>query len=861
MRLAYYAGASTLAAGACLLKAFSQRPNFYSATVYLSQSNACLLILTNLLLLCSMTLLYLLQRLLYGPLRPIEIEQLSEKAWYAVLDTLLAMPSFREDVGAKLLGMFVLLLAGKVWGWIGEGRVDVLEQGQMTGNGANQKLFHARLATSLLVSVAFAVSMFVYCVDIVIEDPRPGMMVIFTFEFAILCVFSTFTLIRYGLAVWDIRVVKQQTAAAIEQRKDEIQAEREAAISLARQEEREVPTFDEPIEVAEEEVDVPGWEDKRRALFVVEVVTDFIKLLIYIFFFTVSVTFNGLPMHIMRDVYMTFASFSKRVSDYMAYRKATSDMNTRYPDATTEEIRGDSCIVCREEMLAWADGEPQAAAQPAADGQPAPAPAPALPASRRRDEGLRAKKLPCGHILHLRCLKAWLERQQVCPTCRRPVVTETAANGSAAAGGNAAAPGQNGAPGQAQPPRPRGRVFGFGPFRIGLVNAPRGQLQNVLNQIRNGDARGAQQAIDAVGNAAAGGAAQQPNAAGSTRIRGTIRSSVPTESYLLQLERRIMHDAHNLGIDHQQLATLRMMEAEFTRLQAQRLRHQVVTNQRYPMPGFAPQHQQPPSLSQAPQQLHGDRNQQMGSGHEHLPPGMVLPEGWTVMPLEPVGGQVQHGVRLPGPAPDSIVQVSPEGQEPVAGGVGTSVTDAAASNATSVSQRPSEDSRGPTDDNGSPLFIPTATQPSSERTAFPEGLLEAGPSMNHSEQLGSSASQQTIAAALRDAEARGEAAGQRLAEALGGSDEADLSTQTREATACPDVATQSQTKSPWTQAGWGFESNAQNTSQPTEETDSLANGRSIVPEGRTSETSQAGSSSGKGKGKAVEVEDVADPDA
>ncbi len=120
VRLGFYAGASTAAAAACLLKAFHQRPNFYSATVYLSQSNACLLILTNLLIVLACSTFYALQRILYGPLRPIEIEQLSEKAWYAVLDTLLAMPSFREDVGGWLLCMFVLLLAGKVWGWIGE---------------------------------------------------------------------------------------------------------------------------------------------------------------------------------------------------------------------------------------------------------------------------------------------------------------------------------------------------------------------------------------------------------------------------------------------------------------------------------------------------------------------------------------------------------------------------------------------------------------------------------------------------------------------------------------------------------------------------------------------------------------------
>jgi len=32
------------------------------------------------------------------------------------------------------------------------------------------------------------------------------------------------------------------------------------------------------------------------------------------------------------------------------------------------------------------------------------------------------KKLICGHIFHFHCLRSWLERQQTCPTCRRPVI-------------------------------------------------------------------------------------------------------------------------------------------------------------------------------------------------------------------------------------------------------------------------------------------------------------------------------------------------------------------------------------------------------------------------------------------------------
>lgn len=41
MRLAAYAGASALLAVGVILRAFHERPNFYSASVYLAQSNAC----------------------------------------------------------------------------------------------------------------------------------------------------------------------------------------------------------------------------------------------------------------------------------------------------------------------------------------------------------------------------------------------------------------------------------------------------------------------------------------------------------------------------------------------------------------------------------------------------------------------------------------------------------------------------------------------------------------------------------------------------------------------------------------------------------------------------------------------------
>lgn len=818
MRLAYYAGVSTAAAAACLLKAFHERPNFYSATVYLSQSNACLLILTNLLLVLACSLMYGLQRILYGPLRPIEVEQLSEKAWYAVLDTLLAMPSFREDVGGWLLAMFTLLLAGKVWGWIGEGKVDVLEQQPP----ANPTLFHTRLSTSLMASVIFDLYMLDYCVETVLADPRPGMMVIFTFEFAILSISSTFTLMRYALGLIQIRVEQVQIQKAIDERKVEIRAERASARQNQTADGQPTPASspnEEPIEVDVNEVDVPGWEDRRRYLFALEAATDFIKLLIYIVFVTVSITFNGLPMHIMRDVYMTFASFSKRVSDFVAYRKATSDMNTRYPDATTEEIRGDACIVCRENMVAWEQTQPQAQARPAAQ-QPVDAPAPA----RRRDEGLRAKKLPCGHILHLRCLKAWLERQQVCPTCRRPVIAPTASTTTAQQAADGANPAGAGRQGQ-QPARRQGRarILNFGPIRIGFLNGPGDQIANLIRQMngqqpapgQNGANQGATQ----------GANQQHPNHL-SLQVPDANRQQdnqvpngqpqVSAQTQLMQLETRIMQDAYNLVLEQQQLATLRAMQAELARLRAFRQDGEQLSGTAAALQDLAmASHRRQANVAQPtlsvprppqpqPTIFRGNETQQLGNGHASLPEGMTLPPGWTLMPLhrtEAIAAPQIHAHVASGmPLQTNVTQPSAPAQmhTPMVNGVTPQHNDA--------------QTHGPVNDDGSPLFVPTMP-------------------------------------------------------ALNGTDVAQDAPPTSQPPQNYPTATESTTatRNPWNaEGGWGFvdrsysrESNAAEGEQQSAETDAEA-----APLNGAPAQTEHGSSSdeSKRKGKAVEVEEVPDPD-
>ncbi|EAU38756.1 conserved hypothetical protein [Aspergillus terreus NIH2624] len=620
MRLAAYAGvrqASVALATGVFLKALHQRANFYSACVYLSQSSANLMILTNVCLLAVGFLLFWLQRLLYGPLRPIETEQLYEKAWFAITETCLAMTIFRGELGAWFLVMFVCLLVGKVWGWISEGRVEFLEQQPP----ANPRLFHTRLSISLLLSVMFNAFLLRYCITTVLEQARPDMMVMFGFEFAILTIF--------------VQLDRGQMKAKVEERRREIRVERAEAIRRAAQAGESSPPTNLPDEndIDEMELDVPGWEEKGRWVFYLDLLTDFLKLTVYLTFFAILFTFYGLPIHILRDVVVTIRSFGRRIMDFMRYRNATRDMNERYPDATAEEVtREEVCIICREEMTPW---------QQPADGAGQP--------RARVSERLRPKKLPCGHILHFACLRSWLERQQNCPTCRRPVLAPARPGGQADTPGQAPnIPGANQQPGGAGDGRPRARVYQFGPFRVGF-GAGRGDLfQNLHQQIHQGNAP-----LPPLNN-------QHPNARqigfgfGFGRPPPPPTQSVRTPTHIAtdihmqldMMEEHILREISSLRVAADHLHLVRLLQAELHRLRT--LTGNTSNSAQSPF-STAPVPPTPTTSTSTRHQQFEPRATAMESDDSRLPEGLSLPPGWTLTPLHSASGISPSSLSMPVP--------------------------------------------------------------------------------------------------------------------------------------------------------------------------------------------------------------------
>lgn len=620
-------------------------------------------ILWNLGFLITGFVLFWFQRLLYGRLRPIESEQLYERAWFAVTETCLAMTIFRGELGGWFLVMFVSLLVGKVWGWIGEGRVEYLEQQPP----ANPRLFHIRLALSLVLTVLFNASMMRYCVKTVIHLARPDMMVMFGFEFAILTILSTSTLARYGIALVEIYINHLQLKAKIEERRAEIRTERLEAIQAhARAGEASPPAnLPNPNDVNELEIDIPGWEEKGRWVFYLDLLTDFVKLLVYLTFFVILLSFYGLPIHILRDVVVTIRSFARRILDFLRYRNATRDMNERYPDATPEEVGTEEvCIICREDMTSVlpAQDAGDANAQPAAN-------------TARVPDRLRPKKLPCGHILHFACLRSWLERQQNCPTCRRPVLVAAAA---AARGHNAAnngdgqqnIPGGNQAPGQPDAPgggQPRARVYQFGPFRVGF-GAVRGDMfHNLHQQIHQGNAppqppananpQGAQIGFGfgfGRRQQAAGQAAPGPEPFPTPTPTATTPQNQPTaippahrsiHEQLNAIEQQLATEINSLRIATEHYRSIHSLQLAIERIRLQQ------GNTAAPAPPSTGATHLPAgnSTNEYRQQLFTrPGTTAIPAGDPRLPEGLVLPAGWNLIPVQTSPEGAEQGVA---PAP------------------------------------------------------------------------------------------------------------------------------------------------------------------------------------------------------------------
>ncbi|XP_024010598.1 ERAD-associated E3 ubiquitin-protein ligase HRD1B isoform X2 [Eutrema salsugineum] len=345
IRLSVYAGLSSLATLAVIYHAFSSRGQFYPATVYLSTSKISLVLLLNMGLVLMFSLWNLVKLVFLGSLREAEVERLNEQAWREIMEILFAVTIFRQDFSVGFLSLVVTLLLIKGLHWMGQKRLEYIET-----TPSVTLLSHVRIVSFMVFLLVLDGLLTYSSIRQLIQSRKASMSVFFTFEYMILATTTISLIVKYTFYVTDM--LKEGR-----------------------------------------------WEGKPVYTFYLELVRDLLHLSMYLCFFLMIFMNYGLPLHLIRELYETFRNFKIRVTDYLRYRKLTSNMNDRFPDATPDELSAidPTCIICREEMTS-------------------------------------AKKLICGHLFHVQCLRSWLERQNTCPTCRALVVP--AENATSSASGN-----------------------------------------------------------------------------------------------------------------------------------------------------------------------------------------------------------------------------------------------------------------------------------------------------------------------------------------------------------------------------------------------------------------------------------------
>ena len=258
------------------------------------------------------------------------------------------------------------------------------------------------------------------------------------------------------------------------------------------------------------------------------------------------------------------------------------------------------------------------------------------------DERLRPKKLPCGHVLHFACLRSWLERQQNCPTCRASVLV---ANATTLQHQQAPEQEQRARP-QPDAPRhqnlphvngqammPARNLFHLGPFRIavGVGQGAQGLRPQANEHVPTHGVNGA-------------GATQMPNPPSSLHLHNgnslqerTRFSPSSSSATLHRVEQQLVQEIGQLQRQSHELFLVQALQLELFRLRA--LQHSTTVADHASSPSNQRNLEDGGNRTNSPdlaRPVFASGQTLNTTSHQELPPGLSIPEGWTVLPLHQI---------------------------------------------------------------------------------------------------------------------------------------------------------------------------------------------------------------------------------
>lgn len=383
----------------CVISACQSSVSFLQIALKLSEGFN-ILIITVFTLLNSTLLWQFLTSMLFGELRIIEHEHIFERLPFAVINTIFMFSTFNEKYFFTLATCALVLLYMKVFHWILRDRLDLLLQGINEDTRWKDLLVNRYICNLLLlvvidsyvisfcVSTAYNIASSIFTAgtnSIVLGGGSPLtqralIYIMQAMEFTNLMIDLVNLILNTGLQFYEFH--------------------------LSRKFSQNNPTFnsisaeDADTESEDGDSQFNGLEGKFMYEKLIDVVTRFLQTLVHV----VMAMVLNLPLMLVKDIFVDVWVLYMNSKSLLAIWKNSKQLDTKLPTMTSDDLNNDPnfdnvCIVCMDALVSENPHHHQS-------------------------DGKKPKKLPCGHVLHLSCLKNWMERSQTCPICRLPVFDE-----------------------------------------------------------------------------------------------------------------------------------------------------------------------------------------------------------------------------------------------------------------------------------------------------------------------------------------------------------------------------------------------------------------------------------------------------
>lgn len=318
-----YVRASFLAAFILVFYAFRSRQQWYLALIFLSSSKYAYVILGNALIALLIGIFQLFTGMFMNGLRLAEAEGLSDFFRWNVTETCLALTIFRAELNVKTAILFLILVLSKCLHWVAdmrEGHLRMTEEAVVTQPNSSWPALrwsHVKLLLCLYLLQLIDILAVIQCGFDIVQN-GPSVSILFAFEAAIML-----TSVISNVLLWHLHLIDGVFHF--------IHENTDPSRSMHRW--------------------IHPWKDHKATLvFAVEVQAQAAKFFFYITFFAIVMTYYGLPINLIREVYISFQALKQRLVAFKTYRQLMASMN-RFQNPSAEELEKEhTCIICRDEM-------------------------------------------------------------------------------------------------------------------------------------------------------------------------------------------------------------------------------------------------------------------------------------------------------------------------------------------------------------------------------------------------------------------------------------------------------------------------------------------------------------------------------